>query len=520
MNSKTKTILKIFITAALLIWCGLFLTRQIDLSTADLGEHIKNGQIIFTGGWTEVQKLWHTNLYSFTYPNYSFINHHWGGGVVFYLVAKIAGFPGLSLFYIILLTAAFWFFFAVARKSGGFIAAVFLAFVLLPIITERVEVRPEIFSYFLAGFFFWLIWNCRHGKIKTGWLWLLPVLEIFWVNLHVYFFLGPVIILYFLAEEIWQEGLPLWPKHKNLILIFLIACAATLINPFGLFGALEPLNIFQNYGYLTAENQGVIFLEKLGHGDGLHFILLQIFAGLSFLGFIILFLKNRRNFPWINFIFFLALFILAFFAVRNLPIFALFALPLAAEGLAKLMPKNLSETKTIIVGSLAGIIILAFIFSGVSVLESRADFGLGLRPGENTAADFFKTNHLQGPIFNNFDIGSYLIYYLYPQEKVFVDNRPEAYPVSFFKNDYIPMQEDKQKFATEDAKYNFNAIFFSYRDFTPWSQEFLIRMVSDPAWAPVYADQYNIILLKRNAQNAALIKQFELPPETFGVSKQ
>jgi len=82
------------------------------------------------------------------------------------------------------------------------------------------------------------------------------------------------------------------------------------------------------------------------------------------------------------------------------------------------------------------------------------------------------------------------------------------------------MQEDKQKFATEDAKYNFNAIFFSYRDFTPWSQEFLIRMVSDPAWAPVYADQYNIILLKRNAQNAALIKQFELPPETFGFSKQ
>jgi len=29
----------------------------------------------------------------------------------------------------------------------------------------------------------------------------------------------------------------------------------------------------------------VIFLEKLGHGDGLHFILLQVFAGLAFLGF-------------------------------------------------------------------------------------------------------------------------------------------------------------------------------------------------------------------------------------------
>jgi len=55
---------------------------------------------------------------------------------------------------------------------------------------------------------------------------------------------------------------------------------------------------------------------------------------------------------------------------------------------------------------------------------------------------FFKENNLQGPIFNNYDIGGYLIFNLFPQEKVFVDNRPETYSSEFFQEDYIPMQED------------------------------------------------------------------------------
>ena len=52
--------------------------------------------------------------------------------------------------------------------------------------------------------------------------------------------------------------------------------------------------------------------------------------------------------------------------------------------------------------------------------------------GYLAALRFLRTEQLRGPIFNNFDVGGYLIYSLYPRERVYVDNRPEAYPATFF----------------------------------------------------------------------------------------
>jgi len=59
-----------------------------------------------------------------------------------------------------------------------------------------------------------------------------------------------------------------------------------------------------------------------------------------------------------------------------------------------------------------------------------------------------------------------LIFNLYP-EKVFVDNRPEAYTADFAQNVYIAAQEDPVVFAKLDSRYHFNAIVYSHRDFTP-----------------------------------------------------
>ena len=151
-------------------------------------------------------------------------------------------------------------------------------------------------------------------------------------------------------------------------------------------------------------------------------------------------------------------------------------------------------------------------------------------PGAEDAANFFKAQNLQGPIFNNYDNGGYLVFSLNTNEqgyigpvhmslKPFVDNRPEAYPVSFFQNIYIPAQEDNAQWQQLDSQYHFNSIFFYYGDATPWGQEFLVSRVQDPNWAPVYADSYNIIFLRRdNPANAAVIKQFEIPKSRFGIS--
>jgi hypothetical protein len=54
-----------------------------------------------------------------------------------------------------------------------------------------------------------------------------------------------------------------------------------------------------------------------------------------------------------------------------------------------------------------------------------------------------------------------------------------------------------------DSRHHFNAIFFSRRDSTPWGKTFLENRAKDSAWTPVFADNYNIIFLRRdNLSNA------------------
>ncbi|MFN3966251.1 MAG: hypothetical protein ACK4JE_00935, partial [Endomicrobiia bacterium] len=136
----------------------------------------------------------------------------------------------------------------------------------------------------------------------------------------------------------------------------------------------------------------------------------------------------------------------------------------------------------------------------------------------NESAEFFNEKNLKGPIFNNYDIGGYLIFHLFPKEKVFVDNRPEAYPSSFFEKEYISMQENEEIWHELNEKYNFNVIFFYRHDLTPWAQKFLISRIDDPQWAPIFVDQYSIIFLRNTQENKNIINRYKIPRELFWVS--
>ena len=84
------------IIVLILFWLGWHLALPIDLVRSDLGRHIKNGELIVHGTWDVLYK----NYYSYTYPQYPFINHHWLFGVFCYAVWHYFGFTGLSLIYL------------------------------------------------------------------------------------------------------------------------------------------------------------------------------------------------------------------------------------------------------------------------------------------------------------------------------------------------------------------------------------------------------------------------------------
>ncbi len=339
---------------------------------------------------------------------------------------------------------------------------------------------------------------------------MLPVIQIFWSNTHIYFALGPGILFLFLIDRWVHE------KDKKLIkkigLIFLITSFATLVNPNFIKGALLPFNILKNYGYTIVENQSIFFLKDYGILLG-NIRFFEISLVILIISFVIAIRGGARK---ITFEILAAVIfsILGIKMIRNLGIYSLVFVPIVALNLSYWQPPkwlNKKFTKT------AGYIIFTILIMFLAIstvnnnyyrwIKSPKKFGLIIPAGAESGVKFVKENGIMGPVFNNFDIGSFLIWKMYPEEKVFIDGRPEAYTVEFFEKIYKPMQENPALWDKYSEQYGINYIFWNHHDITPWSQKFLNYISQNQNWPLVYADNSVVIFLKRTPGNEEIINK-------------
>jgi len=529
---------KIILLFFLLLLLGLSYCRPLNFTIADLGRHLKNGEVTLTTAFPPT-----SNYYSYTQPEHPVVNHHWGSGVLFHLVQQKWGFYGLSLFHVAVFLSTFLLFFFTAQNHSTFCLTAFISVLCLPLITSRLEIRPEGFSYLFLGLSFFLLTRHRTGTLHKSWLiWSIPMIQLLWVNLHLFFILGLFLILVFLLDS-WLVSRT--PKITRRLLILLgLSIFASLINPFGWHGLLAPFLIFKEYGYAVQENYSLFTAQRLNPGRFDYYLFEGLLAGGMILS--IPFMKSKTRFRTnILFIVLLSAFAaLTLHSVRAMIIFGFFCIPI----LSCLLHALLLPHKKIILWIKPALLMLtvAGLLSGLlfksNILSPYKTLGLqyflpaaktsrfwvldalknrqvvtGLLPYSNASATFFKTHQLTGPIFNNYDIGGYLIYHLFPGQRVFVDNRPEAYSTAFFQDELIPMQQDEQVWKEACKRYDFNTIFFQHHDATPWARPFLERRSIDPEWAIIYYDPYAVIFLKRTEANTDLISTFELKTNPFNT---
>ena len=523
----------------LLTLAWLHFTSKISFITADLGRHIRNGELFI-----KTHQVISTNFYAYTHPDFPTVCHHWGAGVLFYLVTLSGGFIALSAFYAAILVLTFLLSMAVSRRSAGFWPTVLMAAAALPLVGYRVEIRPEGLTTLFLAVEFLLLNEWREKRLSGRWLWIIPAVQLAWINVHILFFTGFALLTFFIIDAWVNEADR--SRWQGLSFIGAVGLLVSLVNPFGLQGLFEPLNIFRVYGYKLAENQNVFFMMKRFEGHTIYVYFLVLLAVSVILLGLRLFKERQIKAVLLDIL------ILGFFgvmglkAIRAFSMFGFFFIPLTAVQLVHVIrlyggpwQKHIQRGLVIVA---AGFVILAavspyFFLSPMrrsqlflqgeeekyrsslfSTLAHPQVWG-GLTPDAEGSAAFFQNQGLKGPIFNNYDIGGYLIYYLFPQERPFVDNRPEAYPEDFFAKVYAPMQEDEKVWAEMDRKYGFQVIYFYRHDQTTWGQPFLIRRIDDPAWAPVFVDGYTIIFVKRGGVNQQVIGKFELPRSIFGVTK-
>jgi hypothetical protein len=510
-SAPTDRVLLIWV-ALLALYTGIFFAIPINLATADLGRHITNGALFLQG----VTDVLYTNFYSFTEPNHPFTNHHWGSGVLMHLVHTAIGFKGLSLLYVLLSVAGLLTMVRATAISVPARWAMLVATLTVPLFAYRTEVRPEGFSYLLMAGYFLLLSKHRAGTIdfRRLLLWMLP-LQLLWVNLHIFFFFGFGLVGAFLLDALLLRRD--MPKVRQLGVLLAGTVAVSVINPHFYRGLLAPLTIFDEYGYMIVENQTVFFLqERFGNPQFVHLEILAVFAFGATVWSIARGFWRQMLPELLLSIGFLAL---SFMAVRGIPMFAMFSIPLFARVLSSLTDDLHFKTRETL-GRLVPVagIALCGIFVAMPGTYASANKGynaLGVFDGVETSGRFLQKAGIPGRIFNNYDIGSYLVYYLADSASVFVDNRPEAYSVAFFDSIYKPMQEDDAVFREMTQRYDLNVICFYRHDETPWAQPFLIRRTQDPDWVPILVDDVSLILIRNLPSNLPWIERYALPREMF-----
>lgn len=451
------------------LFCLSFSTST-DFSQ-DLGRHLKLGEMIW-----QTKTIPNVNLFSYTNTTFPFINHHWLAEVLYFLLNSVFGLLSLQILKIILILSAGWVSIKSGLAKGSRLIVLLTSLFLFPLFLDRLDIRPELFGFLFFALLLYILYFQEQKKLY----YLVPLILLLWVNMHITFIFGLGLVLL---------------KREKLLTIF--SLFAVMVNPHGVSGVLYPLSIWKNYGYTIVENQNLFFLKSVILNPLIQYFLLSI--PFIFIALFILFARKKYSYFILLFTFFL----LPFWQIRHMPFFVLAAIPTVSYAFSQILFSskiNIRFEKSrkimyVVLILLCILFSLVFIFNTYyQVFDKGKSFSMGFDEPQKQATDFVLKSKLKGKIFNNFDIGGYAIYRLFPTYKVFVDNRPEAYPADFFQNIYIPLQEDRELREKIFKQYDIHTIFFSHTDMTPWGRTFLEQILKESQWKTVYLDDSIIIL--------------------------
>lgn len=271
--------------------------------------------------------------------------------------------------------------------------------------SDRFVPRPETLSYLFVALYLAVIvrWRTSGGK---G-LWVLPALQVLWVNLHPLAALGPAMLVQLgLVEAASPERRERLRTVLPVVVLVLLACVA---NPYRLQGALIPFRLLSDLGGSYPKEVIEELRSPFATYDSTS---VAAFFALLALTAIRVWRSGWRADP---FLCLLALThgALALSAVRNVPLFVLVAIPLILTSSA---PRAASPRPSDVGGVALAVCFVAGIWLQVIDVPSRwrSDkrvFGAGLAPNAYAGGCVDFLLRCEGPglrVFNSLEQGGTL----------------------------------------------------------------------------------------------------------------
>ena len=470
------------ITFALILFLGLLAFTARPATDPDLWWHLRTGQWM-----VENHQIPHSDPFSFTRTRSPWVSHEWLSELLLFEIWRFNGWAGLIIFSAIVTTSGFLLLFWRCKAPAHCAAAatVLGAFAAAP----AWGVRPQMFTFLFASLWLWLL---DRGETRPWLLLSIPPLFLLWINLHAGFALGPALLIAYGIGMVWEgmAGESPWQAVRPQVWRLALALAACLVlvplNPSGAELYRYPLDVLRS-GMMRS------FISEWHSPDfhrGLYLPLLLVNLALL----IVFASRSKRPRPR-TLVPLIGTLLAAFDAVRHIPIFILFAIPVIASS----FPHSSREWHTLKTDShgrlkpaAVGVILaMMAVFAGTQWLRLARDQPQNEATSFPTrAVDQLRSAPPPERVFAHYDWGGYVIWRLFPKNRVFVDGRADLYGDDLLRQFQAVMQLRpgwQQTLSTWDVQ----------SVLIPTSSALAQGLLLDPEWHRDYRDSQAVLFARK-----------------------
>jgi hypothetical protein len=494
------------------------------LGDAGIGWHIRTGQLILA-----THAIPHSDPFSSTMAGQPWFAWEWLCDMLVGWLDKVAGLNGVVFLTASIIALTFsWTFRLLLRRGASLLVALTLVLLAASAAMIHFFARPHVVSWLFAVFWFWILDSSETNRCPSSsghdqhLLWLLPLLMLFWVNVHGGFLLGFLLLgLYWLGAA-WQwfslkenrfedvlQKIRTGKQARNLAFVGVVSALAMLGNPYG-----WKLHV-HIYHYLS--NRFLMDHIDEFQSPNFHGVAQKCFAVLLLLTFVALAAKKRETCQLRASEGLVVLFAAysGLYASRNIPVSSLLLILVigpwlsnATQETADRFAKRRTASRSLIsphflqrmqaiesslhghVWSIAAIVLTCWItfHSGQLGAASVMDAHFDAKRFPIEAVNYLEAHQRQGPVFAPDYWGGYLIYRLYPRMKVAIDDRHDFYGEAFLRS-YLKMVHVEPGWEDFLHQHEVGSII------VPKDSALANILAETPRWQPIYGDDVAVILV-------------------------
>ena len=431
----------------------------------------------------------------------------WIGSSVLYLIYELLSFKGLFIFQWFVLLSIVLFYVWYNKMLNITINVVDILFIVClysALNLTAIYIKPELFTtlfFTITVFIYFTIKFTSNQKL----FYIFPPLLLLWVNTHGGYLMG----LYFLTIVLIGESLNCFViKNNNMPLknikhfsvALFLSYIAVIFNPYGVdyhIGIIKSLIEEEYMGYAKRVFAWIdVWRYLIPKGDfAFRFFNTGWILVCMFILHVILtiYLVVKKRFFDITII--VIDMVLFYHGMKNarvtlfLPIFWIFSTAYLFKKAEITAIKDKLAPLAFIVFVVFTLYVSVF---GISTLDDRSWFGTNIeRYSPQKEIEFIKKHKLPQPLFNDYLIGAYVMWKLYPEYKVSIDPRYGPYWKEFGP-EYFRMLETLSADAIRalHTKYNFKTVLI-----TMHSTNIINAFIKLPEWKLLFFDKSAAVIV-------------------------